>query len=403
MLRDPALGPGNPPATGAFGVLDASVALSSIHAVIRDSELRPFSGVRYRHPAARKRAADRETSYNAARVTRTVTTRIAMAMVLTSGAAHGAPTARLVYSRGAGAESCPDETALRRAVAVRVGYDPFFPLAKKTVVVRMAPAKPRGFDASVDLVDDHGMDHGARVIHTDAACGELLDVVGLGIAIAIDPQSLMGPSSPPPAPAPPRPPESTPASATTTSEAAAGNGTTASEASGLAEKPPHFFWASLGAAASAGVAPRPTAGLSFGAASQWGHASLGVEALVDAPVSASASAASGGGSASAWLARLAILPCAYGGPMLLCALAEAGSMQASGEGFPGARSMSILWLAAGGRVGVDVPLGESPTLRVQSDVAGTFRPPSLQVHGTSVWSAPPVSASLGAELVVHFP
>lgn len=33
------------------------------------------------------------------------------------------PSSRLVYVRGRGAETCPDEAALRAAVAARLGYD----------------------------------------------------------------------------------------------------------------------------------------------------------------------------------------------------------------------------------------------------------------------------------------
>src|SRR6202042_59384 len=49
---------------------------------------------------------------------------IAAALTLLSApAAHASPQARLVYGRsGAAVDSCPDETALRRAVAVRIGY-----------------------------------------------------------------------------------------------------------------------------------------------------------------------------------------------------------------------------------------------------------------------------------------
>jgi hypothetical protein len=263
----------------------------------------------------------------------------------------------------------------------------------------MARATPRGFDASVDLVDERGTDHGARAVHTDAACRELLDVVALGIAIAIDPQSLMRRTRPAPAGAPASPAPSATAPPASSPGAAMSNGAAAtgrsdsSAPSEPVEGAHAVFWESAGAVASTGVAPRPTAGLSVGAASRWGSLSLGVEARVDAPVSAAA--------ASSWLAQLAVVTCAYSGRLLFCALGEAGSMQASGE-LLGGRSTSIPWLAAGGRFGVDVPLDEGTMARLRSDVAGTFRPPSLQVNGTTVWQAPWVSTSLGVDLVVHF-
>src|SRR5579863_61573 len=101
-----------------------------------------------------------------------------------------APTARIVYSRAVGADSCPDEQALRRAVASRVGYDPFFAWAKKTIVAGMALDKPRGFVARVALVDENGTEHGTRELRTEGPCSDLLEASALAIAIAIDPQSL---------------------------------------------------------------------------------------------------------------------------------------------------------------------------------------------------------------------
>ncbi len=63
---------------------------------------------------------------------------IAGVLLLSAGRAAAAPTGRLVYSRAPGAESCADEATLRRSVAARVGYDPFFPWAKRTVVANLA-------------------------------------------------------------------------------------------------------------------------------------------------------------------------------------------------------------------------------------------------------------------------
>ncbi|MGA7121912.1 MAG: hypothetical protein WBY94_17525, partial [Polyangiaceae bacterium] len=102
---------------------------------------------------------------------------VAAACALWSLPAQSTPSARLVYSRARGAESCPDEEAMRAAVAARVGYDPFFAWARKTIVASMAPASLRGFVAKVDLVDEQGMDHGARTLQASGECRELLDVV----------------------------------------------------------------------------------------------------------------------------------------------------------------------------------------------------------------------------------
>ncbi|MGH7440137.1 MAG: hypothetical protein ACRENE_30975, partial [Polyangiaceae bacterium] len=58
--------------------------------------------------------------------------------VLVCRTAGATPSARLVYSRTTEASSCPDEAELRKAVATRLGYDPFFSWARQTVVVQIS-------------------------------------------------------------------------------------------------------------------------------------------------------------------------------------------------------------------------------------------------------------------------
>ena len=55
-------------------------------------------------------------------------------VIVISGRVSGFPSSRFVYARGEGAELCPDEAQVRLAVAARLGYDPFFPSAEKTIV-----------------------------------------------------------------------------------------------------------------------------------------------------------------------------------------------------------------------------------------------------------------------------
>ena len=65
---------------------------------------------------------------------------------LLAGAAARAQTRRtavLTYTRGAGAEACPDEPAVRRAVMDRLGYDPFRPEAAVAVTASIARVRGR--------------------------------------------------------------------------------------------------------------------------------------------------------------------------------------------------------------------------------------------------------------------
>jgi len=111
----------------------------------------------------------------------------ALAVVCVSRASFAFPTSRLTYARGSGAEACPDETAVRQAVAARLGYDPFFPSAEKTIVARIVRTKDE-LRATVELVDEHGLMRGVRELKASAGqCGELVATMALAISIAIDP------------------------------------------------------------------------------------------------------------------------------------------------------------------------------------------------------------------------
>lgn len=120
--------------------------------------------------------------------------------------ASASPSAKLVYVRGAGAETCPAEAELRKAVAVRIGYDPFFPVAQKTVVAQLARA-PGGYRARVQIVGDDGTLRGERELATKGDdCGELTAAIALAVSVALDDLD-----EPPPAAAPAPPPAAAPA------------------------------------------------------------------------------------------------------------------------------------------------------------------------------------------------
>ena len=73
--------------------------------------------------------------------------------------ARASPTSRLTYVRGPGAETCPDEAQLRRAVTERLGYDPFFPFANRTIVAQIEK-KGAGYAAELHILDASGVSMG---------------------------------------------------------------------------------------------------------------------------------------------------------------------------------------------------------------------------------------------------
>jgi hypothetical protein len=325
---------------------------------------------------------------------------LVVASALASKVARAAPTARLVYSRAADAASCPDETALRKAVATRVGYDAFFPWAQRTIVAAIV-RRERSFVATVDLVDEGGIDHGAHELHTDGACGDLLDAVALAVAIAIDPRSMLAAplattrehASPPPD-APPTPPMPPPSSLMAPPPGAA-------PSMPVEVRPRIAFEVGMGPVATLGMGPETALGGEVGVGLRWSRLSIGLEGLVDAPSSATAKA--GKGQASAWLALGSLVPCVTVRPLFLCAVVQAGSMRASAQGDPTtSAAVSRPWFALGGRVGTLIPIRGALGLRVHLDLVADPAPTTLYLNGQEAWTAPVVAGALGIDALWRF-
>jgi hypothetical protein len=318
----------------------------------------------------------------------------AAALLLVASAASASPTARLVYSRAPDALSCPDEAVLRKAVSARVGYDAFFPWAPRTLVAAIV-RREGAFVATVDLVDEAGVDHGAHELHTEGACAALLDAVALAAAIAIDPRTALivapppvAPVSPPPEPpaAPPFPPPPT-----------------ASPPAAAPRAPPEprrrvAFEASLGAVGTFEMGPGPAVGAVVGVAMRSSRFSLGLEGLIDSP---SSRAASDGSRASAWLTFGALVPCVSLGPAFACAVGQVGSLQSAGEA-AGTHTATNPWFALGGRVGALIPITGTLSLRPHLDVVGDLEPTTLKVGVPTAWTASPVAGALGIDAVMRF-
>jgi hypothetical protein len=101
------------------------------------------------------------------------------ASVLAASTSFASPSARLVYVRDTTASSCPDEVGLHQAVKQRIGYDPFFPWAKTTVVLEVAGAG-QAFVAHVWLTNESGLSRGARELRSESkGCAGLIDAAAL--------------------------------------------------------------------------------------------------------------------------------------------------------------------------------------------------------------------------------
>jgi hypothetical protein len=324
---------------------------------------------------------------------------VAMGMLLASPSeARASTTARLVYLRGAGTESCPDEGELRDAVAARLGYDPFTPFALDTLFTEV-DKNANGFVANVKLVSHENTVRGARTLQTTGPCSDLMASLALTISIAIDPMAgtrkgppeglppgerevdTALPSSPrpeepiaetpaPPAPAPPAP------------------------------SPPLSFSIGAGLLGGAGYAPGPGLGFALFARARLGDASLALEGRADL---ASGTDVSAGGRVQSSLVAVTLMPCGHVGVLFGCARGSLGRLQAEGLDVTEPGSSGAIWAAAGVRAGAELPLSSVFALRLHADGDVLITRYALRIGGATAFRYPAGAGALGLAAVATFP
>jgi hypothetical protein len=301
-------------------------------------------------------------------------------------AAAAAPSARLVYGRAPGAESCPDEAALREAVSARIGYDPFFPYAPRTVVLTIQGAGDK-LTARVELVENEQAN--VRELETaEGSCDELLESAALAIAIAIDPRALVAPAS-----SEPDPPPSTPApEAPLEPLLPAGRPPTAERPrASLPSAGGPRVRAAVGPRLAAGLQPGVATGAAAGGALVWDRFSIGAE--IESYLPSVASAASGS-RVRGWLLDGALVPCLRVLPVSVCGVVRVGRFEGAGERVLDPTTDASLFLAAGGRAGVELLVSRGVRLHLDGEMVGNLVRATLVVGPESVWRAPPVAGIL---------
>jgi hypothetical protein len=325
-----------------------------------------------------------------------------VAALAASRSAYAAPSARLVYARDTSASSCPDESALRKAVAVRFGYDPFFAWAKKTVVVLVS--RDRGaYSARVEIIDAEGIARGARQISSDdESCSELFDAAALAISIALDasmadappapptPPARPAPSPPPPRAEPPPPPIVTPAPPSTPEDRRPALRGSVPLALGLE-----------GLGVSSGLSPRPALGAAvFAELSPFDALSLGLELQGDRSLDASASP---GVAVKTSLFAVNLVPCFRWGALRACGLAELGWLQASATGLQASGSEGTFVSAGGARLGVEWPVGAALFVRAHADGVVVMNQATLDVDYRPFWQTNHLAGALALGAGFRFP
>jgi hypothetical protein len=345
-------------------------------------------------------------------------------IALGAAQAEAAPgdATRLDYARSDHATGCPDREALQSAVVKRLGYDPFFPVARQTIVVEILDGET-GLRAVMHLVDANGIIRGSRELSESRGhCDELVAALALAISIALDPSAALGEESAdtkpgaPAGPAKPAEPKSEPESKQP--ESAAINGPDAAipaqpAAAGSAKKrrahptktqPLSYpegtpIGLRAGVFSSLGVAPALAAGFRAGVSvhRKW------FELVGEFSDQLEATRTSGdGGSVIGSLADGTLAPCFTADALAACALLNVGSLKSRGQDVPQPVNQRSLYAALGARVEFSPRLFEQLYLVTNADAFKSLTPITMRLHGADVWHTPFASAAASAGLEWRF-
>ncbi|WP_437792720.1 hypothetical protein [Sorangium sp. So ce693] len=311
--------------------------------------------------------------------------------------------AQLSYTRGPGAEGCPEEQALRDVVAAQLGgIDPFVDGGSggrrvEVVLVR----KGRHFLGEIALYDSDGRRLGGQEV-TSAACGALVEDVGTALAIMLRPaRAAREPAPSPPGPSAPAPGEA--ATAPSPPETASTGGALAGSPRAPAPAPlppcepaaparprerrgPPLAWPRLQAGAGAliagGLAPAPAVGFSGFVGARWEAFSLSLEGRVNMPVAAEPYR--GGIFGVSWLGG-SIVPCSHMAWFFGCGLVTAGRVRYFGM-VNAVGEASLPYAGLGVRGGVEVPLSYSLAARLSGELVANLVRPTFHLRGSENWS-----------------
>ncbi|WP_437731190.1 hypothetical protein [Sorangium sp. So ce1335] len=327
---------------------------------------------------------------------------------------------RLSYTRGPGAEGCPDEQALRDVVAAQLGgTDPFVDGGGRLIEVVLG-RKGRDFLGAIALYDADGRRLGGQEL-TSASCGALVEDVGTALVIVLRParaaREPAPPSPAPPPPAPPPPAPSEPAPPETTSSTAPESSPRApipalappcqpcqpAAPARPAERPgPSLAWprfqVGLGALIADGIAPAPAVGFSASVGARWEAFSLSLEGGWHLPVAAEPYR--GRVYGVSWLGG-SVVPCGHVAWFFGCGLVTAGRVRHFGM-------LNVvreaLWphTGLGLRGGVEVPFSYHLAARLTGELVANLVRPTLHLHGGQSFSVAGTSKAGVLHIVASF-
>lgn len=312
--------------------------------------------------------------------------------------ASASPAAKLVFARGANTDACPDERTFRAAVAVRVGYDPFFPYAKRTVITRLDAVRGGRFRARMEILDAAGALAGEKsFVSTGQDCEELVRTLALAVSLAID--VVEAPEPPEPEPEPELAPEPEP-EPSRVPEPSPSEPPPSFVVRPRIEDGPHFQpEVSATARGSVGLAPSPSLGLALGVALRRRPWSIGVEGRYDP---SSVGQVDANVRLSIALLGASLLPCASWRALFGCATFTIGRLSAASSGIRNPASDEALFVSMGARVGAEVEATAALAFRAALDVAAAPIAHGAQVGLREVYETRVLHGSLGTSAVVRF-
>lgn len=321
---------------------------------------------------------------------------VAATLAIVARRAQASPSAKLVYVRGTGADACPGEAELRKAVAARIGYDPFFPTAQKTVIAQVTRTSA-GYRGKVQIVGDDGKVRGERDLASKGDdCAELVSTMALAVSIALDDLDEAAPAPPPPA-APPEPPVLPDVSPVEPRPAAPPSPPPPRPTTPAG--PRVELGASAGPTVSFGTAPAAALGGSVAATLGYGAIGARLDLRGELPTSGSLSPT---GIVSTSTVLAALSGCVRAKVPFGCVGAGLGSVSSKTEGITRPASDSGRLVVVLASLGADVSLGR--ILYLEPFLAGALNltPHRVEVDGSRAFTLPLVAGTLGLHLGGHF-
>lgn len=303
-------------------------------------------------------------------------------LLLLSAAPPQRAQVALTHLRGPGAETCPDQLALERNVAARLGYDPFATPAALRAVARFDREGAR-FRARLELSRDAEPTR-TRDFDPAADCAGLFESLALALTLAVDPQFLMRPPEPAaPAPAPPPAPAPAPAPV--------------APAPPEPPREPIVFTAYAGGLASVGLSPTPSVGGTVGFGLRYRALGVYVEGRADAPSKLEVAT----GTVRTNLLLASLLPCFEWRGLGACISFGAGALQVDGELAFGRRDTTAV-IKVGARLRYQWLLFEHLGFYAHLDVCGVPTRVTVTANNAPAWSTSFVTGELALGIVAAF-